>query len=56
MAGRARLGQPHARGIKALLEDIAEDPKGPHLVLVDSLGIGPKARERMQLAGCRSSG
>jgi AcrR family transcriptional regulator len=36
---------------KALLDDVAESPKGPHLVLVDSLGIGPKARERMQLAG-----
>jgi AcrR family transcriptional regulator len=36
---------------KALLDDVAESPKGTHLVLVDSLGIGPKARERMQLAG-----
>jgi AcrR family transcriptional regulator len=36
---------------KALLDDVAENPKGPRLVLVDSLGIGPKARERMQLAG-----
>jgi AcrR family transcriptional regulator len=36
---------------KALLDDVAESPKGPRLVLVDSLGIGPKARERMQLAG-----
>jgi AcrR family transcriptional regulator len=35
---------------KALLDDAAEAPKGPRLVLVDSLGIGPKARERMQLA------
>lgn len=35
---------------KALLDDIAEQPKGPHLVLVDALGIGPKARERMLLA------
>jgi AcrR family transcriptional regulator len=35
---------------KALLDDIAEQPKGPHLVLVDSLGIGPKALERMRLA------
>ena len=38
-------------GCKALLDDVAADPKGPRLVLVDSLGIGPKARERMQLAG-----
>jgi AcrR family transcriptional regulator len=35
---------------KTLLDDIAEAPKGPRLVLVDALGIGPKARERMQLA------
>jgi len=38
-------------GCKALLDDVAESPKGPRLVLVDALGIGPKARERMQLAG-----
>lgn len=36
---------------KVLLDDAAENPKGPRLVLVDSLGIGPTARERMQLAG-----
>ena len=36
---------------KSLLGDVARSPKGPHLVLVDSLGIGPQARERMQLAG-----
>ncbi len=36
---------------KALLDDAARSPKGPRLVLVDALGIGPKARERMQLAG-----
>ncbi len=36
---------------KTLLDEVAEDPKGPRLVLVDSLGIGPKARERMQIAG-----
>jgi AcrR family transcriptional regulator len=35
---------------KALLDDVAGSPKGPRLVLVDSLGIGPKARERMSLA------
>jgi AcrR family transcriptional regulator len=35
---------------KALLDDVADQPKGPRLVLVDSLGIGPKARERMSLA------
>lgn len=36
---------------QALLTGVARAPKGPHLVLVDSLGIGPRARERMQLAG-----
>ena len=36
---------------KTFLDDIAADPKGAHLVLVDSLGIGPKARERLHLAG-----
>jgi len=36
---------------RALLEHIAEAPKGPRLVLVDTLGIGAAARERMQLAG-----
>jgi len=35
---------------KALLDDAAESPRGPRLVLVDALGIGPKSRERMQLA------
>jgi AcrR family transcriptional regulator len=38
-------------GCKALLDDISESPKGPQLVFVDSLGIGPRARERMLLAG-----
>lgn len=36
---------------KALLDEVADSPKGPRLVLVDALGIGPKARERLQLAG-----
>jgi AcrR family transcriptional regulator len=35
---------------KALLDEVADEPKAPHLVLVDALGVGPKARERMQLA------
>jgi AcrR family transcriptional regulator len=35
---------------KSLLDSVAEKPKGPRLVLVDSLGIGPRARERMTLA------
>lgn len=49
-AERGWANRLHA-GCKALLDDAAESPKGPHLVLVDALGIGPKARERMQLAG-----
>jgi AcrR family transcriptional regulator len=36
---------------KTFLDDIVADPKGAHLVLVDSLGIGLKARERLHLAG-----
>jgi|NGEPerStandDraft_6_1074524.scaffolds.fasta_scaffold04107_10 AcrR family transcriptional regulator len=35
---------------KALLDDVADSANGPRLVLVDSLGVGPKARERMTLA------
>ncbi len=35
---------------KALLDDIAESPNGPRLVLVEALGVGPSSRERMQLA------
>jgi AcrR family transcriptional regulator len=49
-AERGWANRLHA-SCKALLDDAAESPKGPHLVLVDALGIGPKARERMQLAG-----
>jgi len=36
---------------QSLLSGLARAPKGPRLVLVDSIGIGPRARERMQLAG-----
>jgi AcrR family transcriptional regulator len=36
---------------KSFLDDIVADPKGAHLVLIDSLGIGSKARERLHLAG-----
>ncbi len=36
---------------KSFLDDIVEEPKGAHLVLIDSLGIGSKARERLHLAG-----
>jgi AcrR family transcriptional regulator len=35
---------------KAMLDDAAESPSGPRLVLVDALGIGSKSRERMQMA------
>ncbi|HTA12564.1 MAG TPA: TetR/AcrR family transcriptional regulator [Solirubrobacteraceae bacterium] len=47
---RGWANRVHA-GAKSLLDDIAEQPKGPRLVLVEALGVGPKARERMQLAG-----
>ncbi len=47
---RGWANRVHA-GTKALLDDVAESPKGPRLVLVDALGVGPPARERMQLAG-----
>jgi AcrR family transcriptional regulator len=36
---------------RTLLHDIAEHPKGPRLVLVDSLGVGAESRVRMQLSG-----
>jgi AcrR family transcriptional regulator len=49
-AERGWANRLHA-GCKALLDEAAESPKGPRLVLVDALGIGPRARERMQLAG-----
>jgi AcrR family transcriptional regulator len=35
---------------KSLFDDVIEHPKGARLVLVDSLGITPRARERMKLA------
>ena len=47
---RGWVNRLHA-SCKVLLDDAADSPKGPHLVLVDTLGIGPKARERMLLAG-----
>lgn len=50
LAERGWANRLHA-ACMALLDDIATSPKGPRLVLVDSLGIGSKARERMQLAG-----
>ena len=36
---------------KTLLDDAAQQPKGPRLVLVDALGVGPAVRERMQMSG-----
>src|SRR6202035_1471279 len=36
---------------RALIDDLALAPKGPRLVLVHSLGVGPGALERLQLAG-----
>jgi AcrR family transcriptional regulator len=36
---------------KSFLDDIVAEPKGAQLVLIDSLGIGCKARERLHLAG-----
>lgn len=35
---------------KGIFDDVIEHPKGARLVLVDSLGITPRARERMKLA------
>jgi len=35
---------------KAMLDDCVAHPKGPHLVLVDSLGVGPGTLEHMQRA------
>jgi AcrR family transcriptional regulator len=49
-AERGWANRLHA-GCKALLDDVAQQPKGPRLVLVDSLGVGPATRERMHLAG-----
>ena len=49
-AERGWANRVHA-AFKALLDEVADEPKGPQLVLVDALGIGSKARERMQLAG-----
>ncbi|HUB73381.1 MAG TPA: TetR/AcrR family transcriptional regulator [Solirubrobacteraceae bacterium] len=49
-AERGWANRVHA-ACRTLLDDIAEEPKGPHLVLVDALGVGPKARERLLLSG-----
>jgi AcrR family transcriptional regulator len=37
---------------QAFLDDIAQNSKAVRLVLVDALGIGPKARERLGFAAC----
>ncbi len=50
LAERGWANRMHA-SCKTLLDQVARAPKGPRLVLVDALGIGPRARERMQLAG-----
>jgi AcrR family transcriptional regulator len=49
-AERGWANRLHA-GCKVLLDDAAESPKGPRLVLVDALGVGAGARGRLQLAG-----
>lgn len=36
---------------RRLFDDIAREPNGPRLVLVEAMGAGARARERMQLAG-----
>jgi AcrR family transcriptional regulator len=36
---------------RALFTHIATSPKGPQLVLVDSIGIGPRGRDRMHASG-----
>jgi AcrR family transcriptional regulator len=36
---------------RSLIDDLAFAPKGPRLVLVHSLAVGPRALERLQLAG-----
>jgi len=36
---------------RALFAHVAASPRGPQLVLVDSLGVGPRGRNRMQASG-----
>jgi AcrR family transcriptional regulator len=50
LSERGWANRMHA-SCQSLLGGFARAPKGPRLVLVDSLGVGPRARERMQLAG-----
>ncbi|HYM46338.1 MAG TPA: TetR/AcrR family transcriptional regulator [Solirubrobacteraceae bacterium] len=49
-AERGWANRLHA-SCNAFLDDIIAEPKGAHLVLIDSLGIGAKSRERLHLAG-----
>jgi AcrR family transcriptional regulator len=49
-AERGWANRLHA-SCKSFLDDIVAEPKGAQLVLVDALGIGVKARERLHLAG-----
>ena len=49
-AERGWANRLHA-ACKTLLDDAAESPNGPRLVLVDALGVAAQARERLQLAG-----
>jgi AcrR family transcriptional regulator len=46
---RGWANRVHA-AFKAMLDDCVASPKGPHLVLVDSLGVGPGTLEHMQRA------
>lgn len=36
---------------RAFLTGIADDPRGAHMVLIESIGIGPRGHERLQLTG-----
>jgi AcrR family transcriptional regulator len=49
-AERGWANRLHA-GAKALLDDAGASPNGPRLVLVEALGVGARARERLALAG-----
>jgi AcrR family transcriptional regulator len=49
-AGERGWSNRRHAAFKAFLEDIAASPKGPRLVLVESLGSGPGVRAHMQLA------
>lgn len=36
---------------QAFLQGVASDPRGAHLVLIDSFSIGPRGHQRMQITG-----